>query len=403
MIATPRVSAGQRWLRWALPLLALPSAAWAWTPLRAESGQVLSWPAGAWPLAFRPTALADHRAAAAWTVAGPARWLPSGPWAGALLPEPDLAEVPAPDALADLAPDGVTAVVAVDAAEDWAALVGDPALVGFALVTHREGVLVDVDVVLNTARFVVEAAPDPAHYLRRTVVQHELGHALGLGHSCGEAEGPRCDGVDPAGLAAAMYPRIGPGDARPLGADDQAGLAAVVTAAPTHPEPLVLVETRPIAGTLGAAAEVFGLGSEVRLALWGVGAPAPLLAYETQPGGAEAGAGSVLLLAAGQPAFATRWSVDGRGGEFSWPTATGGSDAGMAGADASAADAFAGADAPDGGAADAGSDDFSGAKGGGCAQSGLNAGAGLTALPFCLTLFGLPLALRRARQGEFGT
>ena len=181
--------------------MAAAMPAWAYAPLTDEAGEALSWPAEAWPLPLATTALPDRRAAAAWTAAGPAAW--------------------SPEADAPLGVDGKVAVIALDT-EAWAQIVGDPALVAFTLITHEGETLLDTDVVLNTDRFELVDPPQPRLFSRASVVGHELGHVLGLGHPCGVPDQPRCEGTLAEAL---MAPRLPAGDHRPVGADDREGLA----------------------------------------------------------------------------------------------------------------------------------------------------------------------------------
>ena len=124
-------------------------------------GQPVAWPADAWPIPISDTGLDWRRAAAQWT-AGNAGFRP-------------VDAVP-------VGPDGVITLADWDALR-WAEVVGDPALIGFTLVTHEAGVLLDADVVLNVERYAFSDLPDVRGFHRPTTLAHELGHVLGLGHT----------------------------------------------------------------------------------------------------------------------------------------------------------------------------------------------------------------------------
>lgn len=190
----------------------------AWTPLLDAAGDPLRPPEAPIPLAEA----GPHwdTAAATWTHAGPAAFAP----------------VPA----APLAADGATTLTAIDDPAAWLDLVGDPALVAFTLVTAEDGVITDADVLLHTARFRFSDTPEPDAWHRPTILAHELGHALGLGHT-----------DTPAAL---MTPRLPLGHPRDPGPDDAAGLAAVSPDRPTRRPALARIDPTPTGWRLHAAA-----------------------------------------------------------------------------------------------------------------------------------------------------
>ncbi len=202
--------------RFLLALL-LPLATHAWAPLRDGEGAPLAWAAESFPLPLAEGGAAWSRAAARWTALADVGFTPR-------------------DASRRLGPDGVVALDRVTEPERWQTLVGDPGLVGFTLVTSRGGALVDADVVLNVARFELAGAPGGRTHVLETVVAHELGHVLGLGHPCGEAGQDGCFELEPADprLTALMFPSISPGELRLPGTDDLDGLAVVVPEIPVR-------------------------------------------------------------------------------------------------------------------------------------------------------------------------
>lgn len=156
-------------------------------------GQAVAWPDDAWPLPIADADLDWRRAAAGWT-AGAAGFTPVGP--------------------ASVGPDGVV-TLAEWGATRWAQDVGDPALLGFTLVTHEDGLLRDADVVLNVERYLFSDTPDVRRFHRPTTLAHELGHVLALGHA---------DAVE-----ALMHAAQEPGEVGAIDAGALAALAEVST------------------------------------------------------------------------------------------------------------------------------------------------------------------------------
>ncbi len=207
----------ETWPR-ALLFLAMASAAVgtasAWTPLETRDGRPLAWAEGSFPLPLAEGGPHWDAAAMAWTDVTSARFRPV-----------DAQEI---------RPDGVVAIREIHTEEEWRDVVGDGALVAFTLTTEEDGVLSDADVVLNGASYAFSEPGARGTFSLRTVMAHELGHVIGLGHSCGDDGAPSCFSLaseDPR-LQALMTAALPPGNARPVGADDVEGASMILAPGP---------------------------------------------------------------------------------------------------------------------------------------------------------------------------
>lgn len=134
--------------------------------------------------------------------------------------------------------------------EAWPPEHGAPdRVVANTVVTYdrQSGVISDVDIVFNGVGFQWSLDGAAAAYDIQSIVTHEIGHLLGLGHTCGDAGTtyPSCFSLPQEQAlrdritGAVMFPSAPPGDLshRKLTDDDAAGMAALYPAAVDMPAP----------------------------------------------------------------------------------------------------------------------------------------------------------------------
>jgi hypothetical protein len=274
-------------------LVLAPGSAQAFELLRTVGGVPLSWPVRA--LAYGVDFRLDDPAEVAFSAAARSafdRWGTAS--LGALRPRYRGPERTAPA-------DGLCTLARL---ASWPVAFGDAErTIAFTELFYDRatGVLREGDVHLNGERFAFEApaegrGPTASAFDAESVLVHELGHLLGLAHTCGEPGSayPSCFSIpdEPPGrrsavLEAVMAPTLAPGSARrTLTADDRAGLAVHFGGTATAAPGLLVLERRCPAGALAVEVERRPLSPQVS---WRPAEGGELPAAASQlPGGALA-------------------------------------------------------------------------------------------------------------------